>query len=300
MRINLGTYENQEAILNKQIDMINKQDNLGTKANQNTIINNQTTIIQNQKEIKDLLSNSGLSEVDYRTSVILSNINGNTVKWALSYEKIGDIFYELALVDEVNIQSIKGKSLTGITRDNTAMNSLINSNIVSGAILNNKYISDKILKDNVSLNVFLNNDKLRNALFNSNISLTSLINDEEIITNIVNDSKLISHILANNKATSALVNSNVGLNALLNSTKTKKFQGGGKREMTGRFLVLKGVGSSSCKARRDSDGYMMMVDYELGKFLQSNIKNGNPVVTTMMRVESSSSYNYIVYYDLDA
>lgn len=70
MRVNLGTYENQEAILNKQ-------NSLATKANQTTIINNQTSIKNNQTTIKNNQSTlkSGQTNIINTQNEIKSLIN---------------------------------------------------------------------------------------------------------------------------------------------------------------------------------------------------------------------------------
>ncbi len=273
MRVNLGTYENQEAILNKQTDLINKQVNLGTKANQNAIIKNQTTIMQNQKEIKELLSSGSLSEVDYRASVILSNINDDTVRWAMSYEKIGDIFYNLALMDGIKSEALKEKTISYIESNPNLILGVSNSKTAMSAIVSSERIMRSIIK----------NDTVRQTIFQNSNSMISIVNNSKAMNIVVNDKTTWSMILNNTSM----------MQTILNSKNSKRVYG--PTIISGKLLPLKASTNYTSEAALTSYNSYTAIGNTLGDWLRANKEN--PISTA---IKVGGNENWVEYYDLNA
>lgn len=171
MRVNLGTYENQEAILNKQTDMINKQTdlinkqvNLGTKVNQTTIIKNQTTMIQNQKEIKSLLEFNNIIEDTHIVSVLLSNANELSIKWALKSDRVGNAFYLIAKNEGVVAEELKGKKFTDIISSSAIMNKVVNS-VTLIEIMAISPLNKEVFSSNTVLTALRNSKKTKKMYY---------------------------------------------------------------------------------------------------------------------------------------
>lgn len=278
MRVNLGTYENQEAILNKQ-------DSLATKTNQNTII-------KNQNDIKAMVNNSGLSETDYRTGLVLSNINPEVVNWAMNYEKVGDILYGLTWVDGAINIDLKGKNMTQIANSSTAMNAIANSSTAMSAVTASSTAMSAVAASSTAITAIINSGTSINKVFNSNLA-----------AKVIADSKIAMNIIANSDtAMKAMANSKIAMNALY--AKKKRLPNKGDKK-SGRFIILE----------LSSDNYYS--EYEGEVFGKVILRDGThpdwkgytgrfkyfrqyPQYATFIKNSNGAGEAWIDYYDLDA
>lgn len=226
MRINLGTYENQE-------------------------------------EIKSLIKNNkSLSEVDYRTGLILSNVNEISVNWALSNENgIGQVIYNILLAaDNKRVESLKSLN---------SYQSIANSRECISVILNSQFVVDQISKNETFLRELLKSQIACTEIMKSDSSIKTIMSKPEAVSLfsstfnrefMFESPTFIETIFLNSEITSYMYKNK------------KRLPDNSKNPIKGKFLILQ-MGNkyhSSSSTRNPADSNYRVIKMQNGSYVNVN------------------------------